>query len=40
MWILPKPIHDGLVEKCRESDTFAFCFMVIGIVLMILVARL
>lgn len=40
MRILPKPIHDSLVEKCRESDTFAFCFMITGIVLMILVASL
>lgn len=27
-----------LIKKCKESETFAFCVMLIGIALMVLIA--
>ena len=31
-------IYNWLVKKCRESETFAWCFTAFGVLLMILIA--
>jgi len=31
-------MYKWLVNKCRESDIFAWCFAILGILLMIIIA--